>query len=157
MVLDGWMGGWMDVWVGGEAVWRIAYSNQKDVLLEKLSLNLDALLQPNSVQCAWNYFETLMINVIDEIVPLQPFVNNQIKKKSNSPLLKNLLNRKKWLLKSKRIDNNSAINERMKIINKEICRTIKLEKSINVWRGIIPGNSKSLWNAVKRQKIKTFA
>jgi hypothetical protein len=33
MFLDGWMGGWMDGWVGVKAVLRIAYSNQKLVIL----------------------------------------------------------------------------------------------------------------------------
>ena len=134
--------------------WR---TYKKELLLEKLTPNIDPTIRPNNVQSAWNHFENLMINVIDEIVPLTPFVNDQIKKKSNSPVLKNLLNRKKRLLKSKRLNNNTLNNERLKIINKEIRLKIKLEKTLNVRRGIIPGNSKSLWNAVKKAKDQNIS
>ena len=97
--------------------WRMY---NKDILIEKLLRNHDTTLQPNNVQCAWNYFENLMINVIDEILPLSPFSNDEIKKKEHSPLLKTLLNRKKRLLKSKRITDNLATNDRLKLVNSEI-------------------------------------
>ena len=134
--------------------WRMY---NKDILIEKLSRNHDTTLKPNNVQCAWNYFENLMINVIDEILPLSPFSNDEIKKKEHSPLLKTLLNRKKRLLKSKRISDNLATNDRLKLVNSEIRKILKSEKSSYIRRGIIPGNSKSLWNAVKKAKDQNIS
>ena len=66
--------------------WRMY---NKDILIEKLLRNHDTTLQPNNVQCAWNYFENLMINVIDEILPLCPFTNDEIKKKITFLAVKN--------------------------------------------------------------------
>jgi hypothetical protein len=39
MFLDGWMGRWMDGWVGVKAVLRIAYSNQKFNKQKRISIN----------------------------------------------------------------------------------------------------------------------
>ena len=72
-------------------------------------------------------------------------------------MLKTLLNRKKRLLKSKRITDNLATNDRLKLVNSEIRKILKSEKSSYIRRGIIPGNSKSLWNAVKKAKDQNIS
>ena len=104
----------------------------------------------NCVQESWNRFENVLINVVDDIVPLVPFVDNSVKEKM-SPKLKNLFNQKKRLLKKRNLNNfNSHLA--LKTISKNIRSQIKIEKISKIRRGIIPGNSKSLWNAVKKSK-----
>ena len=65
-------------------------------------------------------------------------------------------NNQKKTFKNKKVNDNQGMHERLKVINKEIRNLIKSEKSSHVQRGIIPGNSKSLWNAVKKLNTKTF-
>ena len=126
--------------------WR-RYS--KDILVNKLQ-NVNFNLNSNNVQEAWNHFENVIINVIDDIVPIVPFVNNSVKEKL-SPTLKNLLNKKKRLLK-KRNQNNFEGHLDLKSLGNQIRTLIRDEKIAKVRRGIVPGNSKSLWDAVKRSK-----
>ena len=126
--------------------WR-RYS--KDILVNKLQ-NVNFNLNSNNVQEAWNHFENVIINVIDDIVPIVPFVNNSVKEKL-SPTLKNLLNKKKRLLK-KRNQNNFVGHLDLKSLGNQIRTVIRDEKIAKVRRGIVPGNSKSLWDAVKRSK-----
>ena len=126
--------------------WR-RYS--KDILVNKLQ-NVNFNLNSNNVQEAWNHFENVIINVIDDIVPIVPFVNNSVKEKL-SPTLKNLLNKKKRLLK-KRNQNTFNGHLDLKSLGNQIRTLIRDEKIAKVRRGIVPGNSKSLWDAVKRSK-----
>ena len=70
--------------------WR---NYSKDKLIMKLK-KLSTLPITNCVQETWNKFENLLINIVDDIAPLVPFVDNSIKEKL-SPKLKNLLNQKK--------------------------------------------------------------
>ena len=121
----------------------------KDILVNKLQ-NVNFNLNSNNVQEAWNHFENVIINVIDDIVPIVPFVNNSVKEKL-SPTLKNLLNKKKRLLK-KRNQNNFEGHLDLKSLGNQIRTLIRDEKIAKVRRGIVPGNSKSLWDAVKRSK-----
>ena len=121
----------------------------KDILVNKLQ-NVNFNLNSNNVQEAWNHFENVIINVIDDIVPIVPFVNNSVKEKL-SPTLKNLLNKKKRLLK-KRNQNNFEGHLDLKSLGNQIRTVIRDEKIAKVRRGIVPGNSKSLWDAVKRSK-----
>ena len=121
----------------------------KDILVNKLQ-NVNFNLNSNNVQEAWNHFENVIINVIDDIVPIVPFVNNSVKEKL-SPTLKNLLNKKKRLLK-KRNQNNFKGHLDLKSLGNQIRTLIRDEKIAKVRRGIVPGNSKSLWDAVKRSK-----
>ena len=126
--------------------WR---NYSKDKLIMKLKI-LSTLPRTNCVQETWNKFENILINIVDDIVPLVPFVDNSIKEKL-SPKLKNLLNQKKRLLKKR---NHITFNGHLalKAISKNIRSQIKYDKIQNVRRGIIPGNSKSLWHAVKKSK-----
>ena len=52
MVLDGWIGRWMDGWMGGRASLRIAYSNQK-VAFGKIgkSIQFELLASKRKRQC----------------------------------------------------------------------------------------------------------
>ena len=129
--------------------WR---SYNVETLLCNLSNNYDPSFKPNDVQTTWNYLENVLINVTDEIVPLTPFTNNLISKTKTSPLLRGLINKKKRLLKQKRINDSNEINIKLKTINKNTRKLLKNQKSNQVRRGIIPGNSKTLWDAVKKAK-----
>jgi hypothetical protein len=57
--------------------WR---NYSKDKLIMKLK-KLSTLPITDCVQETWNKFENLLINIVDDIVPLVPFVDNSIKEK----------------------------------------------------------------------------
>ena len=121
----------------------------KEKLVNKLR-NVDFETNINNVQETWNRFENKIIDVIDILAPLVPFTNDSVTEKL-TPKLKNLLNQKKRLLK-KRHNNSFNGHLSLKSISKQIRSQIKAEKVAKVRRGIIPGNSKTLWNAVKKSK-----
>ena len=47
---------------------------------------------------------------------------------------------------------NSSILDKVRALNREILSEIKKSKKSSIQRSIVPGNSKSLWNAIKRAK-----
>ena len=77
--------------------WR---NYSKDTLIMKLKI-LSTLPRTNCVQETWNKFENILINIIDDIVPLVPFVDNSIKEKL-SPKLNNLFLKKKKTAQKKK-------------------------------------------------------
>ena len=93
-----------------------------------------------------------MINIVDELTPLVPYSNGKIFSNKTPPKTKNLLNIKKRLLKLKKKNNSEALCQRMKSLDKEIKHSLSLEKTKHVRQGILPGNSKILWNSVKKAK-----
>ena len=103
------------------------------------------------VQETWNRFENQIINVVDNLTPLAPFVNDSINE-SSTKCIKNLIDKKKRLLKKFKSNNNPLLYAKIKEVNTNIKQQISILKTSNVRRGIIPGNSKSLWNAVKKAK-----
>jgi hypothetical protein len=104
------------------------------------------------VQETWNRFENELIVIIDQIAPNVEHVNETVIDTLKDKKLKTLINTKKRLLKNKKFQNNFNQHLKIKNLNKEIKIILRNEKTKNIRRGIIPGNSKSLWNAVKKAK-----
>ena len=92
------------------------------------------------------------MEIVDEIAPLTTFVNGDVSGSNLSPKLKALINKKKRLLNKKRSNSNFKDHLLLKNISSEIKFNLKLNKTSLVRRGILPGNSKSLWTAVKKAK-----
>ena len=126
------------------------YSPQNLILrLQEVDWNI----QFDGVQAYWNSFESKLIEVTDLVAPIE-LLSSISQNKINPPRhIKTKINRRNRLLK-KSNNNNNALNTRqeIKILNREIKGFFHTAKSKNVRKGIIPGNSKSLWNAVNRAK-----
>ena len=128
--------------------WR-QYSAEK--LCNELS-KLDFNIGICDVQEYWNVFENMIINVIDVLIPLATFTNNTVKNSGPPKAIKNCLNKRQRLLKRFKqlpcIELKTKINE----LDREIRLHFKNEKRTKVRKGIIPGNTRSLWKAVNLAK-----
>ena len=133
--------------------WR-KYS--KENLLSALSV-LDWNIQIENVQDFWNVFENMLINVVDAIVPLTDFVNNIAKNTKPPKEVTNMLNVRKRYLKQFRSNPSTALKLKIGILDKSIRLFFKSEKRKHVRKGIIPGNSKTLWRAVSNAKDTNLA
>ena len=128
--------------------WR-KYS--KDLLENKLSQHsFDCDI--NSVQELWNYFENKLVTIVDEIVPYVPFTNNYVTASSTPKYLNAKVIKRRLLLKRFKRTNCPSLKQKINVLNYEIKSDMLYIKRKNVRRGIIPGNSKSLWHAVKLAK-----
>ena len=117
--------------------------------LSSVNLNIEA----DTVQPYWNRLESILLTIIDNLAPLESFINNCT---SNSlkptGVIKRKINLRKRLLN--KINNNptNAIRDRIKNLNIEIKNHFLYKKTSSVRRKILPGNTKSLWDAVKIAK-----
>ena len=133
-------------------IWKRDWRNyNKNLLMEKLN-NCDFNTNLNCVQETWNRFENVMINIVDELTPLVPYSNGNFFSNKTPPKIKNLLNIKKRLLKLKKKNCSEALCQKLKSLDKEIKHSLSFEKTKHVRQGILPGNSKTLWNSVKKAK-----
>ena len=109
--------------------------------------------QISSVQSMWNTFENELIPMIDKIVPVVPFKQNvTLSSQKVSPIIKNKINQRNRLLKRFKINHNQEIKQRISNLNCEIRQHFTQIKKRKVRLGIIPGNSKTLWDSVKIAK-----
>jgi hypothetical protein len=96
----------------------------------------------------WNLFEQEILTIVDKIAPLEE-VGSTIKRKA-SKTLKSKLNRRSYLLnKRKHRTQQEHEKEELKALNKYIRNYYYEERRMHVRSKIIPGNNKSLWDAVK--------
>ena len=124
----------------------------KDKLLAKLR-NANFIMNSQDPQFIWNNFENELVTIIDELIPYVPFINNQSKKSQEAPpLIKRKLNLRKNLLKKLKSNPSNVLRDRVKNLNVEIKQYYSNQKKNCVQRSIIPGNSKTLWKAVKVAK-----
>ena len=124
----------------------------KDKLLAKLR-NVNFIANSQDPQFIWNNFENELVTIIDELIPYVPFINNQSKKSQEAPpLIKRKLNLRKNLLKKLKSNPSNVLRDRVKNLNVEIKQYYSNQKKNCVQRSIIPGNSKTLWKAVKVAK-----
>ena len=128
--------------------WR-QYSKNK--LCDMLSI-LDWNINVDDVQEYWNIFENMLIDVIDNLAPLITFVGNEAKETKPPKPIKNAINVRHRLLKIFRKNPSIALKARIVSIDKEIKSFYKSAKTKKVRKGILPGNSKSLWKAVNIAK-----
>ena len=123
----------------------------KEILCNKLS-TFDWDLKINDVQDFWNVFECELLNIIDIIAPLAPFVNNEVKKNAIPPTIKNVLNKRQRFLKIYKKKPSQDLKSKISNLDLEVRLYFVNTKRKNVRRGILPGNSKTLWTAVKIAK-----
>ena len=99
------------------------------------------------VQEMWNDFETKLINVVDTLVPVPDVINDDFNSKV-CPFIKNKLNPRNRLLKVLKKRPSIDLKTRIKNLNIEIVTHFRSNKRNKIRNKIIPGSSKSLWNAV---------
>ena len=134
-----------------ERDYKIRRRNWRAYSVDALIQNLNQVrweTDIDSTQEMWNSYEQEILTIVDKIAPLEE-VGSTIKRKV-SKTLKSKLNRRSHLLK-KRKHHTQQEHEKdeLKTLNKYIRNYYYDERKMHVRRKIIPGNNKSLWDAVK--------
>ena len=125
--------------------WR---NYSKHLLIEKLnSENLH--IDTDDVQTYWNCFESILIDIVDQIAPLEKIGKIKPSNDFTPANIKHKINKRNRLLKKTNSNSTPEKKSLLKTLNKEIKSYFHYSKSKNVRRGIIAGNSKTLWDAVK--------
>ena len=122
-------------------------SYSPEILCQQLA-TVDWDNEATDVQEAWDDFETKIIEVVDCVAPMSEFKNNSISVSTNRVILRKR-NLRKRLLRQFKQSPTLELKTRLKQVNAEIKSHFHSEKRSKVRRNIIPGNSKSLWRAVK--------
>ena len=128
--------------------WRYYSKDNLELELGKNDWSFDA----DSVQEYWNILENKIINIVDAIVPIVEFQNNSVKNSPTPIHIKTKMNTRKRLLKQFKNSPTERVHLRIKNLNAEIRTYFYSTKKHKIRKGIIPGNSKSLWDAVKISK-----
>ena len=124
---------------------------KKEILIERLSrTNWD--LTSDTVQDYWNQFETKILQIVDDIAPMTTFKNNTYNKNATPDFIKKKTNLRKRLIKTKKYRKDPSIYQKIKDLNREIKAYYNKSKSKRVRQSILPGNTQSLWRAVKIAK-----
>ena len=92
-----------------------------------------------------------MVGVADEIVPYKLFEFKTVVEPIPA-MIKHKINERRRLLKSNRHYTTVNKTERMKVLNNDIKSHFNNAKASKVRRSIQPGNTSSLWKAVKTAK-----
>ena len=128
--------------------WR---NYSKELLLNMLSVS-EFDYSINDVQQFWNNLENKIIKIVDTLAPIVEFTNNHTTATSPITLLKPLINKKRRLLKRYKTSKQHDILTKFKELDKLIIETGKKTKRNTIRRSLLPGNTKSLWNAIKLAK-----
>ena len=112
---------------------------------------LDWDLKSDLVQDYWNEFETQLVGVADEIVPYKLFEFKTVVEPIPA-MIKHKINERRRLLKSNKHYTTVIKTERIKVLNKDIKSNFNNAKASKVRRSIQPGNTSSLWKAIKTAK-----
>ena len=121
-------------------------------LLNELASN-DFDIIADDVQSMWNRFENVLLPIIDKLAPMTEFTNNSTVKSQNpSAAIKNKIHLRKRLLKTLEKKPSNPLRDRIKNLNIEIRHHFRSLKTKSIRRKITPGNSKSLWDAVRLAK-----
>ena len=124
----------------------------KEKLIEMLK-NKNWAFESDSVKGYWNEIENQLAGIIDTLAPIEEFTNNSSTKSLSTPdFIRKMQNRRKGLLKKIKKEHRQDIKIEIKLIDKAIKGYYHKKKACNVKRTIIPGNSSSLWKAVKIAK-----
>ena len=126
------------------------YYNQI-ILIENLraqNFNFETL----DVQQFWNQMENKIVDVVDIIAPRVEFLNNSTRTSHPSIRLKPNINKKRRLLKRYKSTQNPNLKNQIHLLSNEIRLDLKNSKKSIIRRSLVPGSSKSLWNAVNLAK-----
>ena len=122
----------------------------KETLCTNL-VSVDWSCDADSVQEVWNCFENKLIQIVDSLVPITEFIGDKVSIRP-CPIIKRKLNLRNRLLKLFKNRGTFDLKTRIKSLNAEIRNHFHSIKRKDVRKKIIPGNSKSLWDAVKMSK-----
>ena len=121
------------------------------LLNELASTDFDIIA--DDVQSMWNRFENVLLPIIDKLAPMTEFTKNSTVKSQNpSAAIKNKIHLRKRLLKTLEKKPSNPLRDRIKNLNIEIRHHFRSLKTKSIRRKITPGNSKSLWDAVRLAK-----
>jgi hypothetical protein len=97
----------------------------------------------------WDILENKIINVVDQIIPITAFTNNTFVKENLPANIKHRMNLRKILPNRHKVKCTLTLSESIKSLKKEIRGHFNRRKSRAVRNSIVPGNTRSLWKAVK--------
>jgi hypothetical protein len=121
------------------------------LLNELASTDFDIIA--DDVQSMWNRFENVLLPIIAKLAPMTEFTNNSTVKSQNpTAAIKNKIHLRKRLLKTLEKKPSNPLRDRIKNLNIEIRHHFRSLKTKSIRRKITPGNSKSLWDAVRLAK-----
>ena len=129
-------------------IYRRNWQHYDKLKLLSLLRNVDWNIEDDSVQGFWNSFERKVLDVIDVLIPMcyEPI---KICGESIPKNIKSKINRRKNLLRKQKTIGTVTYNSEIKILNRDIRGYFNSKKSKQIRRIIIPGNTKSIWKAVK--------
>ena len=105
------------------------------------------------VQTNWNKMEEILTKVSDIVAPISEFTDNVSSKSQIIPMaIKRKISLRKRLITKLRQNPTDDLKKRVKNLNIEIKYHFNLNKRMRVRKGIIPGNSRSLWKAINIAK-----
>ena len=137
-----------------EKDFKIQRRNWKAYSAEGLVQNLNQVKWKTNIediQEMWNTYEQEILTIVDKIAPLEE-VGNTVRR-NVSKILKSKLNRRSHILKKRKHHIQSeGEKQELKALNKFIRHYHYEERKMHIRRKIIPGNNKSLWDAVKIAK-----
>ena len=128
---------------------RRSWTKYNKIALCDMLRQEDWNIESDSVQGTWNIIENKIVKIVDKIVPMVTFVNNSKIKQKMDPAIRTKINKRKKLLMQQKKSRNEELRQRIKVLDKEIRSYFVTMKASHVRRSIIPGNSGSLWKAVK--------
>ena len=110
-------------------------------------------IETDTVQQTWNLFENTLLNLTDKLAPLEQIIENN-KQNSNvtSLNIKRKICLRRRLLNKIKNEPSNTLRDRIKNLNVEIKLHFAERKTNSIRKSILPGNSKSLWDAVKKAK-----
>ena len=126
-------------------------SYTKDHLISSLR-NVDWIIKHDDVQSYWNTFESRLVEIVDALVPIEKSTQININTKPPNAIKSKINRRNRLIKKIKHNTNNPQTRLELKTLNKEIKRFFYFQKVKQVRKVIVPGNSKTLWDAVKKAK-----
>ena len=134
-----------------ESIRRDWRNYSKEVLCSKLGV-VDWVLDITDVQEYWNVFENKLVCIVDEVVPLVKFLGNKVNSNYTPNHIKNVLNIRHRLLKNLKKCPTQVLKAKIVSLDTTIRTLYRSQKTINVRKVIIPGNTQSLWKAVNIAK-----
>ena len=120
--------------------WRHYSGEILNIKLNQVNWDLDI----DDVQGFWNEFESKVIKIVDEIVPLKEFALDLVIEKPDK-VVKNKINKRNRLLKQFKLSPNVTLKVIISNLNYEIKSHFFAKQKFKVRKNIIPNNSKSLY------------
>ena len=139
--------------IKNKIVWKRSWKNynKENLLLELTNITFDQ--EPNDPQNYWNMLEAKLLPIIDKLSPVVAFSNNvTVKSTKPNKIIRNKLNIRKRLIRNLKNNSSNELRNRINNLNVEIKHHFTNLKTNSIRRQIIPGNTKSLWDAVKLAK-----